>query len=152
VSLGTRDRLSMVYVESCRSSANVTLKLDVGSLIPLATTAMGKALLCVLPQTERDCLLDHMRLHHGERWPLIKAGIEQGFRDYQERGFCIAAGTWQTDLHAIGGPMLGFDGAQAMAFNCGGPAFLLPRDKLENDLGPRLAQLVKKIDADLGRH
>jgi hypothetical protein len=39
-----------------------------------------------------------------------------------------------------------------MAFNCGGPAFLLPRDKLENDLGPRLAQLVKKIDADLGRH
>jgi DNA-binding IclR family transcriptional regulator len=151
VSLGTRDRLSMMYVESCRSSANVTLKLDVGSLIPLATTAMGKALLCVLPQTERDYLLDHVRLHDSERWPSIKAGIEQGFRDYQERGFCISAGVWQTDVHAVGVPMLGADGAQAMAFNCGGPAFLLSRDKLEQDLGPRLVQLVKKIDINLGR-
>ena len=38
-----------------------------------------------------------------------------------------------------------------MRFDDGGPAFLLPRAKLEEDLGPRLVQLVKKIDADLGR-
>ncbi len=151
VSLGTRDRLSMVYVESCRSSANVTLKLDVGSLIPLATTAMGKALLCVLPQTERDYLMDQIRLGDEANWTTIKTGIEQGFSDYQERGFCIAAGAWQSDIYAVGVPLLGFDGAQPMAFNCGGPAFLMPRDKLENDLGPRLVELVKKIDIQLGR-
>ncbi|MEG2962772.1 MAG: IclR family transcriptional regulator, partial [Janthinobacterium sp.] len=90
VSLGTRDRLSMVYVETCRSSANVTLRLDVGSRIPLMTTAMGKALLCILPQAERDYLMDHAREHETERWPRIKAGIEQGFKDYQDRGFCIS--------------------------------------------------------------
>lgn len=151
VSLGTRDRLSMVYVESCRSSANVTLKLDVGSLIPLATTAMGKALLCVLSEAERGPLLDQVRLQQGERWPSIKASIEQGFKDYQQFGFCISAGEWQSDVHAVGVPLLGPDGAQPMAFNCGGASFLLPRDKLENDLGPRLVQLVKKIDVSLGR-
>jgi DNA-binding IclR family transcriptional regulator len=151
VSLGTRDRLNMVYVESCRSSANVTLKLDVGSLIPLATTAMGKALLCVLPQSERDYLMDHIRLGDEDNWPTIKAGIEQGFRHYQERGFCISAGAWQTDVHAVGVALPGLDGAQPMAFNCGGPAFLLPRARLEEDFGPRLVQLVKKIDINLGR-
>ena len=151
VSLGTRDRLSMVYVESCRSSANVTLKLDVGSSIALATTAMGKALLCVLPEAERDQLFDQIRLQQGERWPSIKAGIEQGFNDYQQFGFCISAGDWQSDVHAVGVPLTGVEGAQPMAFNCGGASFLLPRDKLENDLGPRLVQLVKKIDVSLGR-
>jgi DNA-binding IclR family transcriptional regulator len=151
VSLGTRDRLSMVYIETCRSSANVTLRLDVGSRIPIATTAMGKALLCVLPQAERDYLLDHVRQHEAERWQLIKAGVEQGFKDYQDYGFCMAAGEWQSDVHAVGVPMFGADGEQVMAFNCGGPAFLLARDKLEHDLGPRLVQLVKNIETNFGR-
>ena len=151
VSLGKRDRLSMVYIETCRSSANVTLKLDVGSRIPIATTAMGKALLCVLPQAERDYLLDHVRQHDPERWPKIKAGVEQAYKDYQDLGFCISAGEWQPDVHAVGVPAFGFDGEQVMAFNCGGPAFLLSREKLVGDLGPRLVKLVKDIETNLGR-
>ena len=151
VSLGARDRLSMVYVETCRSSANVTLRLDVGARIPLATTAMGKALLCVLPEAERDYLLDHVRQRDEQNWPLIKAGVEQGFKDYQDRGFCLSAGEWQGDVHAVGVPVLGVDGEQVMAFNCGGPAFLLSRERLEEDLGPRLVQLVRRIDTNLGR-
>jgi DNA-binding IclR family transcriptional regulator len=151
VSLGTRDRLSMVYIETCRSSANVTLKLDVGSRIPIATTAMGKALLCILPDAERDYLLDHVRQHEPERWPKIKAGVEQGYKDYQDLGFCISAGEWQADVHAVGVPAFGADGEQVMAFNCGGPAFLLSRDKLVGDLGPRLVKLVKDIETNLGR-
>jgi DNA-binding IclR family transcriptional regulator len=151
VSIGTRDRLSMVYIESCRSSANVTLRLDVGSRIPLATTAMGKALLCGLPLSERDYLLDHIRLRDERLWPRIKAGIERGFRDFEKRGFCLSTGEWQKDVHAVGVPLLDVDGQTVLALNCGGPAFLLPRDALENDLGPRLVQLARKIETDLGR-
>lgn len=151
VSIGARDRLSMVYIESCRSSANVTLRLDVGSRIPLATSAVGRALLCGLPQGERDYLMDHVRLQDEENWPRVKAGIEQAQRDYQERGFVISAGDWQKDVHAVGVPLMGTDGDRAMAFNCGGPAFLLPLDRLVNDVGPRLVQLVRKVEVELGR-
>ncbi|KQV87221.1 IclR family transcriptional regulator [Massilia sp. Root351] len=151
VSLGARDRLSMVYVESCRSSANVTLRLDVGARIPMATTAMGKALLCVLPEAERNYLLDRVRQRDQANWPQVKAGVEQGFKDYQDRGFCMSAGEWQGDVHAVGVPVLGLDGEQVMAFNCGGPAFLLSHARLEQDLGPKLVQLVRRIDTILGR-
>ena len=151
VSLGARDRLSMVYVESCRSSANVTLRLDVGARIPMATTAMGKALLCVLPEAERNYLLDHVRQRDEANWPRIKAGLEQGFKDYQDKGFCMSAGEWQGDVHAVGVPVRGLDGEQVMAFNCGGPAFLLSHARLEEDLGPKLVQLVRRIDTILGR-
>ena len=151
VSLGARDRLSMVYVESCRSSANVTLRLDVGARIPMATTAMGKALLCVLPEAERNYLLDHVRQRDEANWPRIKAGVERGFKDYQDKGFCMSAGEWQGDVHAVGVPVRGLDGEQVMAFNCGGPAFLLSHARLEEDLGPKLVQLVRRIDTILGR-
>jgi len=151
VSIGARDRLSMVYIESVRSSANVTLRLDVGSRMPLATSAVGRALLCGLPQGERDYLLDHIRLRDEENWPRVKVGIEQAFRDYQERGFVVSAGDWQKDVHAVGVPLMGADGERAMAFNCGGPAFLLPRDRLVSDVGPRLVELVRKVETQLGR-
>jgi hypothetical protein len=39
-----------------------------------------------------------------------------------------------------------------MAFNCGGPAFLLPQELLINDLGPRLVQLVRNVEMNMGRH
>jgi DNA-binding IclR family transcriptional regulator len=60
VSLGSRDRLSMIYVGNARSSAALTLSLDIGSRIPIATTAMGRAL-------PGDGAGARTRGHHGTR-------------------------------------------------------------------------------------
>ncbi|MDQ2987516.1 MAG: IclR family transcriptional regulator [Pseudomonadota bacterium] len=150
VALGIRERLSMVYVEACRGSAAVTLRRDAGSRIPLATTAMGKAYLCGLPQKDRDFLMDHIRLDDEDNWPKIKADIEQGYRDYQDRGFCLSSGIWDAGISAVGVPLIDTSPANTMAFNCGGPAFLLPRDVLMNDLGPRLVEMVRNVAMSLG--
>ncbi len=152
VAIGIRDRLHMVYVEACRGSAAVTLRRDAGSRIPLATTAMGKAYLCGLPQTDRDFLMDHIRLTADTNWPKIKGDIEQGFKDYQDRGFVLSSGLWDANISAVGVPLLDPDIAKTMAFNCGGPAFLLPQEKLVEDLGPRLVQLVRNVEMSMGRH
>lgn len=151
VAIGIRDRLDMVYVEACRGSAAVTLRRDAGSRIPLATTAMGKAYLCGLAQPERDFLLDHIRLQTEANWPKIKADIEQGFKDYQDRGFCLSSGLWDANISAVGVPLVDPEAAKTMSFNCGGPAFLLPRERLVEDLGPRLVQLVRQVDVSMGR-
>jgi DNA-binding IclR family transcriptional regulator len=151
VAAGIRDRLDMVYVEACRGSAAVTLRRDAGSRIPLATTAMGKAYLCGLGQEDRDFLMDHIRLQAEADWPRLKADIEQGFRDYEERGFCLSSGIWDANISAVGVPLVDPDPARTMAFNCGGPAFLLPRERLVEDLGPRLVQVVREVEASMGR-
>lgn len=151
VAIGIRDRLHMVYVEACRGSAAVTLRRDAGSRIPLATTAMGKAYLCGLPQGERDFLLDHIRLHAETNWPKVKADIEQGFKDFQDHGFVLSSGLWDANISAVGVPLIDPDIAKTMAFNCGGPAFLLPQEKLVEDLGPRLVQMVRNVEKSMGR-
>ncbi|NGM85902.1 IclR family transcriptional regulator [Parapusillimonas sp. SGNA-6] len=151
VAMGVRDRLSMIYVETCRSSARVTLRLDVGSRIPLATTSMGKALLCGMPDDERNGVMDEIRRADKENWPRIRADLDKAFADYDAHGFCIALGEWQPEIRAVGVPLIGVGGEKQMAFNCGGPAYLLAHDKLKHDLGPRLKALVGAVERDLGR-
>jgi DNA-binding IclR family transcriptional regulator len=149
VALGSRDRLSMVYAECCRSDAAVTLRLELGSRIPIATTAMGRALLAALPEAERDYLMDRMARRDPETWPAIRAGIERAVEDYRTRGFTLSAGDWHRDVNAVGVPLVPPDGSPVIAFNCGGPAFLMDRDRLVSDLGPRLVALVRTVEATL---
>lgn len=150
VSIGIRDQLSMVYVETIRSSAPIALQRGVGARLSLATTSMGRAYMAGLPESERNFLMDHIRLRDEQQWPRIKAGIEQGFRDYADHGFCISMGDWDKEIFAVGVPFHGADGSM-MAFNCGGPAFILTREKLENDIGPRLVSLVKQVGSLMGQ-
>lgn len=150
VSIGIRDRLSMVYVESVRSSAPIALQRGVGSRLTIATTAMGRAYLAGLPDVDRNFLMDQIRLRDELQWPRIKVGIEQGFRDYSDHGFCLSLGEWEREIVAVGVPFYGPEGA-LMAFNCGGPAFVLNREKLEKDIGPRLVALVKRVGSVIGR-
>ncbi len=150
VSIGIRDRLSMVYVETIRSSAPVALTRGVGARLSLATTSMGRALLAAAPEADRRFLMDQIRLRDEENWPKIEAGLKQGFRDYAERGFCLSMGEWNPEIVAVGVPFTLPDGTQ-MAFNCGCPAYVLTREQLETDIGPRLVALVRRVGRMMGR-
>ena len=151
ISLGARDRLSMVYVEHCRGSAMVTLRLDIGSRIPIATTAMGRAFLAALPEAERTYLMDAIRRRDEDAWPTVRDAIEGAIEDIAARGFCISVGEWQDDVHGVAVPYVSGDGSAAMAFNCGGPAYLLDRKRMEREIGPRLVEMAYNVRAVMER-
>lgn len=150
VALGSRDRLNLIYVEYCHPASAVTLRLDVGARIPIATTSMGRALLAALPEAERHYLMDCIARREGERWPLLRARIERAVEEYAERGFTTSIGEWKKDVNAVGVALRPVDGSPILAFNCGGPAFLLPPERLETEVGPRLVHLVRNVEAVLG--
>jgi len=152
VSVGTRDRLGMIYLDGRHSSAaTVSLRREPGTRVPMATTAMGRALLCGLPEHERAQLLEHIRKRDLVAWPKHKAGIEQALRDYQERGFCLSTGDWRSDVNAVGVPMLPIAGCRLLTFNCAAPSFVLRPHMMEDDIGPRLVNLVRTVEAEAAR-
>lgn len=150
VSLGMRDKLAMIYVENCRSESALTLSLDVGSRIPLATTAMGRAYLAVIGEGERKDLLELVRARDEKAWPGIRAGIEKGLKQYREIGCCCSFGEWQKDVNAIAVAFQPGGGLPAMAISCGGPAFNLAPKFLMDEVRPRLIELVRRIEGSLG--
>ncbi|MBI3444193.1 MAG: IclR family transcriptional regulator [Magnetospirillum sp.] len=151
VSLGSHDQTSMIYIESCRGKGALTIRLSVGSRIPVATTAMGRAYLAGLSEAQRTPILDQVKKRHPDDWPRIKLGLEKAFREYGQRGFTMSVGDWQSDVHAVGVALTHPATGVPMALNCGGASFLLPRERLEGDLGPRLVEVARKIEAALGR-
>ena len=149
VSVGTRDRHGMIYLDGRYSAdATVSLRREPGTRVPIATTAMGRALLCGLPQDEREKLMDNIRQREPENWTKHKAGIEQALRDYEERGFCLSIGGWRSDVNAVGVPMLPIAGSRLLTFNCNAPSFVLRQHMLEDDIGPRLVNLVRTVEAE----
>lgn len=151
VNLGLRDQLNMVYIDTYRNASTFTVQLDVGSQIPIATTSMGRAYLCALADEEREVLLEQIRRSDEANWPAIREGVDQALRDYREKGFCFSLGDWRKEVHAIAVPIVAPEGGDIMVFSCSGAAFQLRRQLLEDDIGPRLLNLVGNVRTAMSR-
>ncbi|WP_457859184.1 IclR family transcriptional regulator [Pseudomonas aeruginosa] len=146
VAMAARDRLSMVYLDVVHGETNLTMRRQVGSHLSLHRSAIGRACLAAMPEDEREFILGHIRKRHPEDWPEVRKGLERAFRDYVDYGFCLSLGEWQRDVNAVG-VALHHESHGLLAFNCGGPSFHLKREKLEDDIGPRLLHMVHNIEA-----
>jgi DNA-binding IclR family transcriptional regulator len=149
VAVGGRDRLSMIYFGQSRGMT-LGVQLDVGSRMPIATTAMGRAYFWALPEEERNALLRDLREYYGTRWAKMRDGLERAGETVAKHGFTISAGEWHDDIAAVGVALKLNDGTGPYAFNCGAPAFRFTEDRLRNDIGPRLLTMVRTIEAALG--
>jgi DNA-binding IclR family transcriptional regulator len=81
----------------------------------------------------------------------VEAGMESAITHYREHGYTISAGEWMTDYFAVGVP-LALRNGKIFAFNCGGLAGQIGRDKLP-ELGRKLAAMVADLaqTPDAGR-
>lgn len=152
VNLGVRDRLTMVYIDTYRSSAVSALLLDIGSQIPIATTSMGRAYLATLPGEARTEICDELRRRDPQAWPRVEAGLEAALVQYREKGYCLSLGDWLPEVNAAAVPLVAQDPRDTMVFSCSGAAFLTSRTALEDDIGPRLLNLVANVRTALGAH
>ena len=151
VALASRDRLSMIYVDACSAMALTTLRLDIGSRVDMARTAVGRAFLAGITEAERDYIFHRLQARHGAEWPDLKSRVLDAIAQINDRGFCYVENEWRRDVRAVGVPLVSADGSSVMAMNCGGPAFALESQKLIEDYGPRLVHLCSSITPMLGR-
>jgi DNA-binding IclR family transcriptional regulator len=151
VSLGARDRFSMIYVEHCRGPSALTLSMDVGARIPLATSAAGRAYLAALGDAERRDILAQVRAHDKAAWPRVEAGIVQALDDHARLGVTCSFGDWQKDVNGIARAFQPGGGLPPMAINCGGPASSLSKDFLLNEVRPRLVAMTQHLESTLPR-
>jgi DNA-binding IclR family transcriptional regulator len=151
VTLGTRDRLSMLYIDVVRGSGAVTLSLDMGSRINIASSAIGRAYLTAVSPQEREEIVDRIcELAPESRWPEIREGVVRAQRDIRELGVCCSFGEWQKDVNAIAVPVRPGGGLPPMPINCGAPAYIVSREFLLEKVRPRLIALANELETSLG--
>jgi DNA-binding IclR family transcriptional regulator len=146
VALGTPERRSMIYIEACRSENIMTLRLSVGSRIPMATTAMGRAYLAICSEAERRVLMDRFHQADPDHWAGVQEGILRSLDAYAELGCCTSFAEWQGHVNAIA---LAFrvPGQPPLAISCGGPATLVGKEHLLHRVRPRMLEAARQIQA-----
>ena len=148
VSLGMRDRTRMVYVESSRSNDLVSFRPDVGAVLPMLQSALGRAWLAAATQHERTAVLQTI----GAESPteLIRWGmaVKAAQADLVARGYCISRGDWRPDVHAVAVPLDVMLAGERLVLNCGMPTRRLTLGNLEARVAPKLLSLARLIEAD----
>ena len=150
VALGTRVKLNMMYVETVRGKDESTLRLEVGSFLPIIKTAIGRAFLCKLPDGERNFLLDNIKRKSADEWPRLKKEFEASMKDFADFGFCLSIGDWQPSFYAVGAAARDNSTGDIVAFNCGGSAYLVTENTLREEVGPRLVGMARSVEAMCG--
>jgi DNA-binding IclR family transcriptional regulator len=147
ISLGVRHDTSVVYVAHCRSTARLILGLDVGTRLPFAETAMGRAIWCSASPGMQALMARRLQAQDPERWPAREAGLHRAETDWAERGYAVSESEWESEIAAIGvGLDLG-DGREPLALTVGGPASRLQGALLHEDFGPALVKTGREIVA-----
>jgi DNA-binding IclR family transcriptional regulator len=141
----------MIYIDAVRGSAAVTLSMDTGARIQIATSAMGRAYLTAVPETERVDIMERVReLADVNRWPELQRGVSKALRDIRELGVCRSFGDWQKDVNAIAVPVRPGGGLPPMAISCGAPAYMVSKEFLLERVRPRLIALAAELETSLG--
>lgn len=149
VAMATRDRLNMIYLDVVQGKGSMTMQRQVGTYLPIHLSSIGRACLATIPEDEREFLLNAIRAKHKDQWITIKHALDQSFKDYQDFGYCFSVGDWHKDVNSVAVPFY-HEQHGLLVFNCGGPSFILKREKLENEIAPRLLHMVNNIAKDVG--
>lgn len=150
VSMGVRDRLGIVYVETSRSRAVFAPQFsDIGRWLPLAATSTGHAYLAGCEPAERKRILNEIRVKTPEAWQAHHRSIERSMKDFARDGFCIVHKHEYAGVRAVGVPMMRPADGERLVFNCVANIDHLRKGTLENEIGPMLVEMVKGFENGL---
>lgn len=147
VALGQIKNGRAVYVHVCQGQSPLRLRLAEGSEASLTQSAMGRAYLAALPAALREQHLATLASKEPEDWKAKLQGVEQSLADYEQYGFCISADDWKPGVSGVAVPLRVEEPHQIMPINCGASSLRVNREALINDIGPKLRELVAKIEA-----
>ncbi|HSW20554.1 MAG TPA: IclR family transcriptional regulator [Ramlibacter sp.] len=134
VALAIADGPDMLYIAYRASKKVATLRLGVGSVLPMATTSIGHAYLWALPAQQRSPLLARLKAAVGDRAPEVVRGMNHSFDELTLSGVCGVLGGFQRDAYGVAVPIHVGRAGTVMGLSCG-----------KADVQPDLAAERKRI-------
>ncbi|ARU03766.1 hypothetical protein CCO03_02870 [Comamonas serinivorans] len=148
VALAIRDDLSMLYIENCRSEdAVLTLRLGIGSRLPLANSAAGRGYLAGAPEAARRKLEARLAALDPVGWRLHEVGLRQAEADLAAHGCVTSFGDWRPDVNGIAVPMRVSDNLPLMVVNAAAAAVVISPEQFMREVRPQLLATVQRIES-----
>ena len=138
------------YVEKVESQQSVRTACTVGSRAPAYCTAVGKAMLAELPETEVNEVI--------RRWGLkavtantitTAAALKAELRAVSSRGYAIDNEEKEEGLRCVSAAVRGHSGKLFAAISVSGPAFRMTKERIP-EVGQAVTRAANELSAELG--
>lgn len=146
VALAMPDQLEMLYITYCSSRHIATLRLGVGSMLPMVTTAIGRGYLWGLADAERQALVARIAQGLGPGFAKVEPALDASFRELAETGCCLVVGGYQRDTYGIGCPIRVGRQGTVMGLNCGAAVVGADFEKVRGTVGKALLEAAPELE------
>ncbi len=149
VALGIQDGVDMLYVGYRVSRKVATLRLGVGSVLPMGSTSIGRAYLWGLPPEQQHSLIEEHKRRAGEQGEALEQSIRASFAELAFEGTCAVLGGYQRGTYGVSLPIcVGRQGA-LMGLSCGKADVELHLQSERERIAPALKETAARLEAQL---
>ncbi|WP_201565115.1 IclR family transcriptional regulator [Psychrobacter sp. CMS30] len=147
VNLATEVEGEMRYHACCRSPARLSVNLQVGSAVPVARTAIGRAFYAASSPARQSVILSNLQQHLStEDYKHAQLALSDAEEHYRAHGYTVSDGEFSTDILAVAVGV--FDvatGQYAYSLNASVPSANWQADEYAATIVPKLQALAERI-------
>ena len=149
VNLATEVEGEMRYHACCRSPARLSVNLQVGSAVPVARTAIGRAFYAASSQARQTVIHSNLQEHLSvEEFNHAQTALASAAEHYEKYGYTVSDGEFSTDILAVAvGVYDVATGQYAYSLNSSVPSANWEADDYAAMIVPKLQALAERIGA-----
>ncbi|WP_420229232.1 IclR family transcriptional regulator [Psychrobacter sp. ER1] len=147
VNLATEVEGEMRYHACCRSPARLSVNLQVGSAVPVARTAIGRAFYAASSQARQAVIISNLQEHLSvEEFNHAQTALASAAEHYEKYGYTVSDGEFSTDILAVAvGVYDVATGQYAYSLNASVPSANWEADDYAAMIVPKLQALAERI-------
>lgn len=145
VTLGTAEGGNMLVLEHVAPPQGADIQVRAGSVLPMASTALGRAYLWALTPADRTARLREIERDGYANAARLRHDLAVAIADLNQSGFCKAFGTWRREILGVGTAIVLGDGSHLLALSCGNTNLATNARVLAEQHGPALLRVATDI-------
>ena len=147
VNLATEVEGEMRYHACCRSPARLSVNLQVGSAVPVARTAIGRAFYAASSQARQAVIINNLQDNLSvEEYNDAQTALTSAAEHYEKYGYTVSDGEFSTDILAVAvGVYDVAKGQYAYSLNASVPSANWKADDYAVMIVPKLQALAERI-------
>jgi DNA-binding IclR family transcriptional regulator len=151
VHMGVLERSEIVIIERIESASPIRVVSWIGRRMDLNSTAVGKALIAYLPETEFEAQVRPSQLtRHNDRTIGSMAALRKELERVRQLGYSLCDEEDEIGVRCVGAPVLNGRGHAIAAISVAGTTLQIPPERLE-ELGRAVQEAAAEISARFQR-
>lgn len=140
-----------VYLDAVEAKRTVRVVSRVGLRLPAHCSAIGKAQIAFLSESELERLFPSKNLERFTENTIVdRDELFKHLEEIREKGYAIDNEEYEKEVKCVGVPIFDYTGRVVGGISVSGPAYRMDPERLEEEIIPVVKEIGEKISRKLG--